>query len=697
MPASPKLRNVGRSAKRWRLYAILVVFSVLPFVLFLYAADRSLHRTTTNNLLQQTGPAAELAVHVITERTSDAKSSLESLADNPDLLQALNHNDISRVTGILRMAHGLKHNVLYLAVYDSEGHLRARYPEGTPANSNTATPPWFYSAIQNGKPYVSGITQINGAEPGIIAAAPLNIGRPAGLISAAYALDTVKSWTAGITPSAMKWITIVDQNGAIVTGANLGLFKPLANASSRPEVKQVLAGKDGTEFLQLPNGRALVTRRPMSSLGWGVLVEIPVTEINAAIWKFEQPIGVIALVFMTLTLIIAIVVAFLYRRLRASEEHTRQIVTSATDAFIAIDQTGAVTEWNPQAEKLFGWQRAEVLGQPLHATIIPPQYRESHLKGLRHFLATGEGPVLGKRIELTALHRSGREFPVELSITHVHRAGKTGFNAFLHDITKRKETEEQIGILNAELRGRVSELEARNKALEAFSYSVSHDVRAPLRNIAGFSEILQEEYAQQLSPTGLDYLNRIQSNVVRMQRLVDDLLRFARLGEQGLDLQQINLNEVVQDAINSLEPEIAGREVRFEVSRLPRIEGDRGLITQVFWNLLANAVKFTRGREHAIISVGVTTEGEEDVFFVRDNGVGFDMAQSGRLFAAFQRLHRYEEFEGTGVGLATVQRIVSKHQGRIWAFSEPGQGATFYFSLRPRQSGDRVRAMAPTG
>jgi PAS domain S-box-containing protein len=495
---------------------------------------------------------------------------------------------------------------------------------------------------------------------------------------------------SAVAPSAMKWISIVDQNGVVLAGAPLSPPGAVLDLSSHPEVKQVLAGKDGTEFLWLNGKRSLVTRHPLSSLGWGVLVEIPVTEIDNAIWKAEKPVALIGLLFIGFALVVGVAVASLYRRLRESEEQTRQIVTAAIDAFVAIDQEGTITDWNPKAEELFGWSREAAIGRPLHAVIIPLQYRHAHLRGLKHFLATGEGPILSKRIELSALHHDGHEFPVEVSVTCVHRDGKISFNAFLHDITKRKRAEEQIGTLNVELSSRIAELEERNKALEAFSYSVSHDVRAPLRHIAGLADVLREDYAQQLSAAGLDYLSRIRENVVRMQRLVKDLLRFARLGAQGLVLQHTDLNEVVHEVIASLENEIAGRQVTFDVSPLPYIDCDRGLVRQVFWNLLANAVKFARSRDHAVISVGISSQDDEEVIFVRDNGVGFDMNHAGQLFGAFQRLHLHDEFEGTGVGLATVQNIISKHQGRIWAHAELDRGATFFFSLRPRQAGDRL-------
>jgi PAS domain S-box-containing protein len=683
--------------KRWRLYSTLIVCTVLPLLLFLYAADRLLRSTSTKSLLQQTGPAADLAGIVIEERMTDAKASLESLAADPALLDAWSHGDMARLVTQLRMAHELKRQVASFAIYDSNGTLRAGYPS-TPSQTETsvASSVWFRAVMHQGRDYVSAVSPLDTATntAAVTVAVPISPHHPSGVLAATYTIDAFANWTRAIAPANMKWITVVDQNGTILVGAGLSNLGPLRDASSHPEVKQVLAGQDGTEFLWEDGKRVLVSRHPLSSLGWGVLVEIPAPEIDAAIWKFERPIALFAVLFVGLAFAIGVIIASLYRRLRESEDHTRRVITAATDAFITIDTGGIISDWNPKAEELFGWAGTEAVGQPLHAIIIPPRYREQHLRGLKHLLATGEGPVLGNRLELSALHRNGHEFPVELSITQVQRDGKYCFNAFLHDITDRKRAQKEIGNLNAELHVRVSELEERNKALEAFSYSVSHDVRAPLRNIAGFSEMLHEEHARQLTPAGLDYVNRIQKNAVRLQRLVDDLLRFARLGEHGLDLQMTDLNEIVRDVIAGFERELAGRQVTFDVSLLPAIECDRGLVTQVFWNLLANAVKFSGSRIHAVISVGESSQDGETVLFVRDNGVGFDMKQAGKLFGAFQRFHRQDEFEGTGVGLATVQRIILKHHGRIWAHSEPDRGATFYFRLQEEKLSDTPAAMA---
>jgi len=248
-----------------------------------------------------------------------------------------------------------------------------------------------------------------------------------------------------------------------------------------------------------------------------------------------------------------------------------------------------------------------------------------------------------------------------------------------------KRAEEAVRQLNEELeqrvRQRTAELEAANHELEAFTYSVSHDLRAPLRHVNGFVRILVDEFHDDLNAQAQHYLDRIEEGARRMGRLVDDLLNLARVGRQHPQPRATALGSVVREVISELGPELAGREIDWRVADLPEVRCDPGLLHVAFTNLLSNAVKYTRPRSRPVIEVGQTTRDGERAFFVKDNGVGFDMKYADKLFGVFQRLHRADEFEGTGVGLATVQRIVHKHGGRIWAEAELDRGAAFYFTL----------------
>jgi len=260
-----------------------------------------------------------------------------------------------------------------------------------------------------------------------------------------------------------------------------------------------------------------------------------------------------------------------------------------------------------------------------------------------------------------------------------------GYDGVIKDITERKRAEAEIRTLNQELEQRVLErtaqLEAANKELEAFAYSVSHDLRAPLRHIDAYLELLQQGIEEALDERSRHYMATISSATERMGQLIDDLLSFSRMGRYELSKRAVDLADLAQEIIRDLEPEIQDRTVNWHIAGLPTVSGDRTMLSLVLTNLLSNALKFTRGCAQVDIEIGCQAGEKETIIFVRDNGVGFDMAYADQLFGVFQRLHPAEEFEGTGIGLANVRRIITRHGGRTWAEGQVNQGATFYFSL----------------
>jgi len=274
---------------------------------------------------------------------------------------------------------------------------------------------------------------------------------------------------------------------------------------------------------------------------------------------------------------------------------------------------------------------------------------------------------------------------VEISLSPLETEEGTLVSGAIRDITDRKYREMHIQELNQELTKRSTDLLATNKELEAFAYSISHDLRAPLRHMVGFTELLQKNSSSLLDEKGRRYMMMILESAKRMGTLIDDLLAFSRIGRAETRETMVSLDQLVKEVQNEVSSDTEGRNVRWKIEPLPDLNGDRSMLKLVLVNLISNAVKFTRTRPQPQIEIGCTEKRNGGVVvFVRDNGVGFDMKYVNKLFGVFQRLHRAEEFEGTGIGLATVQRIIHRHGGQVWAEGQVGSGATFYLSL-PRQ------------
>jgi len=381
----------------------------------------------------------------------------------------------------------------------------------------------------------------------------------------------------------------------------------------------------------------------------------------------------------------AVIITGLVSRRKRAEEVLRErasLLNLTHDAVFVRDTSDVITYWNRGAEEWYGWSLEEALGKVAHQltqTIFPVPREQIDAELIR----TGrwEGELLHTKRDGTqvvvasrwALQRDRSGNPLAVLETN-------------NDITQRKRAEEGIRKLNAELEHRVlertTELEAINKELEAFTYSVSHDLRAPLRHMVGYAELLQKSGASLLDAKSHRYTLMILESAQQMGHLIDDLLSFSRIGRAETQMTVVSLDQLVKEAVGEVQKETHGRVITWRIGDLPTVDGDRSMLRLVLVNLISNAVKFTRTRPKAEIEIGCTEAKEEAiVVFIRDNGVGFDSKYVKKLFGVFQRLHRAEEFEGTGIGLATVQRIIHRHAGRVWAEGEVEGGATFYFSV----------------
>ncbi len=349
------------------------------------------------------------------------------------------------------------------------------------------------------------------------------------------------------------------------------------------------------------------------------------------------------------------------------------------DTIFVRDMSDVITYWNRGAQELYGWTAEEAAGKHAHQllrTVFPVAIVEVHAELLRTGRWEGElekTKADGTRVVVASrwsLRRNEQEAPIAILETE-------------NDITQRKRGEEEVRKLNRELGKRTTDLEAINKELEAFAYSISHDLRAPIRHIIGFTELLQKNASPTLDEKGRRYMMTILESAKRMGTLIDDLLAFSRLGRIETRETMVSLDQLVSEVQSEAGQETNGRNITWKIGPLPDLYGDRSMLKLVLVNLISNAIKFTRPHPQPEIEIGCSEKRNDGVVvFVRDNGVGFDMKYVNKLFGVFQRLHGPTEFEGTGIGLATVQRIIHRHGGQVWAESLVGCGTTFFLSLR---------------
>lgn len=462
-----------------------------------------------------------------------------------------------------------------------------------------------------------------------------------------------------------SWFTLLEYSRDEILGKPLYLFIAEAdrsryaeyrsqvidgNLSKKPIVFQLRAksGKlisvEGMVSVKLEEGKPLYTR--------GIFRDISVRLQNEA--KLKQ----------------------LNQELLKRERNLQQLLIHAPDAVIVITKESRISFWNPKAEAIFGWRESEVINQPLQFVIIPLQYREAHEKGMKRYLATGEGPVLNKTIEITALKKTGEEFYVSLTISPTSQNGETAFIAFIRDITEQKHNQ--------------LELEKKTKELEQFTHVSHHDLQEPLRKITMFTDIIKSEAVGKLSEGAQQKLEKVSDAARRMSVALRDVLNFASLSKEE-DFSEVDLGEVLAAVVTDLELVITEKRATVNITPLPVLKAIPQQMHQLFYNLVNNALKFSKTDVAPVVNITSQKLPAEKVkvhgdisdsksyyeIVVQDNGIGFNQEAAHKIFGMFQRLHSKNTYAGTGIGLALVKKVVENHQGKIWADGKEGEGATF--------------------
>jgi PAS domain S-box-containing protein len=480
-----------------------------------------------------------------------------------------------------------------------------------------------------------------------------------------------------------------------MTNTALKLRTPLASTNV-PAVKAALGQEgiiEGIDYRGVPVVAAL---RAIPDSPWTMVARMDLAELYAPL---RERLWLTVLLMAALLLSVGASVGLVWReqrlrfyreRAEAGDEARRMVtvVRDSNDAITIQDFTGRITAWNRGAALMYGYGEAEALQMNIEHLTAPGKVAEE--KDFVRRLAAGEAVA---SLETQRVTKDGRILEVWLTVTKLmDDAGEPiGIASTERDITACKRGEAEIRQLNLTLEQRVhdrtAQLEAANNELETFSYSVSHDLRAPLRAIDGFARILEEDYTARLDDEGRRLLGTICGEAKRMGQLIDDLLAFSRMSRQQVDSTPIDMTALAQAVFEEHAAQATGRHLQFKAQPLPPAQGDPAMLRQALANLFSNAIKYTRPRAVAEIEMGGRAEGGDNLYYVKDNGVGFDMKYAGKLFGVFQRLHTEDEFEGTGVGLALVQRVIHRHGGRVWAEAKLDEGATFCFTIPLRKNG----------
>ncbi len=556
---------------------------------------------------------------------------------------------------------------------------------------------WCQGLTATGRPYVSDAyrSAITG-RPLVVAAVVMVrgttgdlAGKPLGIVGVVYTLASLRGYAAELARAQGVRLTITDKRGTVLVGSAGASGSPaLASAAADPRVSEALAGRSGVTRSSTADGEVLAAFSPVKRLGWTVTAEIDARAALGGVRKLQSTVLTVAALLGLVLLGGIVALGRTLRQRREAERvlvernaHTQAILEAATDAFVSMDASGVITAWNGQAYEIFGWTEGEALGRALTETIIPPSLRADHERGLARFLSTGVGHVLNKRIELTALHRDGHEFPVELAIWPVRSQSTLSFNAFVRDITARKHDEAELA-------------KARDEALEGsrlkseFLANMSHELRTPMNGVLGMTSLLLES---NLSADQRDSAETVLTSGEALLGILNDILDFSKVEASHLELEPVDfhLRRLVENVVGLLAVQAHNKGLEFACSLsadLPRtVRADPGRVRQILINLIGNAIKFTEVGEVVLRVYPAEVAGVDPVvrFEIADTGDGLASDKLERIFQPFVQADTSisRKYGGTGLGLAISGQLVTQMGGDCGVTSSLGAGSTFWFTL----------------
>lgn len=657
----------------------LFTLIVLPVLLVTAYSYQRIKKDTVTRIYEERGSLASLSARVLKEkldRLNDLGVSIstgsllrkyveegkwdeaiESVGQIPDDFPYIGHIFLADTTG--RFMAGVPHVPQIVGVDFSHRD-------------------WYKGLKKTRKPYLSEVYRLLANPHHIVTAFAVPVksrtGKTLGILVLQVTTAVLLEWSRGVNVGSSGFLYVIDQKGHIAANPQSSQKDSIINYSSVPAVQKALKGERNVEILYntITRENMLTAYEQIPDYGWLVIVQQDVTTALSGNSSLR-------FLFILYTVIILFVLASAYFIIREmsqrkkAEESLRSTLKEVSDYKYSLDESaivaitsenGMIKQVNDNFCKVSKYTKAELIGQD-HRIINSGYHPKAFFRDLWITIANGKvwkGEVNNKA-------KDGSFFWLDTTIVpFLNEAGKPyQYIAIYSEITQRKQAEEQLLRIN--------------KELEAFTYSVSHDLRAPLRGIIGFTSILEEDYTSQLDDEAKRITAIIKNNASRMEYLIDDLLSFSRLGRQDIVKTGIHTLDMVNEVIDELTRQHTGHPVEWLVHALPDIRGDVSLVRQVWINLISNAVKYSGKKEQPHVEIGSFEQDGQTVFFVKDNGAGFDNKYGEKLFKVFQRLHNMQEFEGIGVGLAIVEKVISKHGGKVWAQGEVDKGASFYFSL----------------